>query len=179
MSTDTSEQGLERLICTAPAWCPCEPPTTGSVGEPPSGYGGAVFDSIIVVTDRRILDKQISGTIRQYAQIKATIGHAERSGDLRRFVEGHEHAIRLKAEIMVDHFHNKVLAQSKLGGEARAMVVTNGIARAPVFPRHPRLPARTQKPLPGHRGVFGRAQLRRRERERVFTRWKNRNMIFR
>jgi len=29
---------------------------------------------------------------------------------LRRFVEGHEHAIRLKAEIMVGHFHEQVLA---------------------------------------------------------------------
>ena len=49
---------------------------------------------------------------------------------MRRFVEGHEHAIRLKAEIMVDHFHDKVLAQRKIGGQARAMVVTNGIERA-------------------------------------------------
>jgi type I restriction enzyme R subunit len=49
---------------------------------------------------------------------------------LRRYVEGHEHAIRMKAEIMVDHFHEQVLAQNKLGGEARAMVVTNGIDRA-------------------------------------------------
>jgi type I restriction enzyme, R subunit len=49
---------------------------------------------------------------------------------LRRFVEGHEHAIRLKAEIMVDHFHDQVLAQNKIGGQARAMVVTNGIERA-------------------------------------------------
>ena len=49
---------------------------------------------------------------------------------LRRYVEGHEHAIRLKAEIMVDHFHEQVLALNKIGGEARAMVVTNGIERA-------------------------------------------------
>ena len=49
---------------------------------------------------------------------------------LRRFVEGHEHAIRLKAEIMVDHFHEQVVAQRKIGGQARAMVVTNGIQRA-------------------------------------------------
>ena len=46
-----------------------------------------IFDSIIVVTDRRILDKQIRDTIKQYAQISATVGHAERSGDLRRFIE--------------------------------------------------------------------------------------------
>ena len=49
---------------------------------------------------------------------------------LRRFVEGNDHAIRLKAEIMVDHFHDQVLAKNKIGGAARAMVVTNGIERA-------------------------------------------------
>ncbi len=49
---------------------------------------------------------------------------------LRRFVEGHDHAIRLKAEIMVDHFHEQVIARNKIGGAARAMVVTNGIERA-------------------------------------------------
>jgi type I restriction enzyme R subunit len=45
---------------------------------------------------------------------------------LRRYVEGHEHAIRLKAEIMVDHFHEQVMATGKIGGKARAMVVTGG-----------------------------------------------------
>jgi len=49
---------------------------------------------------------------------------------LRRYVESHDHAIRLKAEIMVDHFHEQVIAASKIGGEARAMVVTSGIERA-------------------------------------------------
>jgi len=49
---------------------------------------------------------------------------------LRRFVEGHEHAIRLKAEIMVDHFHEQVLTKGKIGGQARAMVVTGSIERA-------------------------------------------------
>jgi len=49
---------------------------------------------------------------------------------LRRYVENHEHAIHLKAEIMVDHFHEQVLALSKIGGQARAMVVTSGIERA-------------------------------------------------
>ncbi len=49
---------------------------------------------------------------------------------LRRYVESHEHAIRLKAEIMADHFHEQVLALNKIGGEARAMVVTSGIERA-------------------------------------------------
>ena len=49
---------------------------------------------------------------------------------LRRYVESHDHAIQLKAEIMVDHFHEQVLALNKIGGEARAMVVTSGIERA-------------------------------------------------
>ena len=49
---------------------------------------------------------------------------------LRRFVEGHDHAVRLKAEIIVDHFHDQVIAKGKIGGEARAMVVTNGVERA-------------------------------------------------
>ncbi len=49
---------------------------------------------------------------------------------LRKYVESHDHAIRLKAEIMVDHFHEQVIAAGKIGGHARAMVVCSGIERA-------------------------------------------------
>lgn len=49
---------------------------------------------------------------------------------LRRYVESHGAAIQLKAEIMIDHFQEQVIAQRKIGGQARAMVVTNGIERA-------------------------------------------------
>lgn len=49
---------------------------------------------------------------------------------LRRYVESNDHAIRLKSEIMVDHFRDQVLALNKIGGQARAMVVTSGIERA-------------------------------------------------
>lgn len=49
---------------------------------------------------------------------------------LRKYVESHDHAIRLKAEIMVDHFHEQVIAAGKIGGQARAMVVCSGIERA-------------------------------------------------
>ena len=49
---------------------------------------------------------------------------------LRHFVESHKHAIKEKAEIMVDHFHQQVLARLKIGGQARAMVVTGSIQRA-------------------------------------------------
>ncbi|MHB8512432.1 MAG: type I restriction endonuclease subunit R [Actinomycetota bacterium] len=49
---------------------------------------------------------------------------------LRHYVESNDHAIRLKAEIMVDHFHDQVLALNKISGKARAMVVTGSIERA-------------------------------------------------
>lgn len=49
---------------------------------------------------------------------------------LRKYVESHEHAIRQKAEIMVDHFESQVIAKRKIGGQARAMVITSGIERA-------------------------------------------------
>lgn len=49
---------------------------------------------------------------------------------LRHYVESHEYAIRQKAKIMVDHFHEQVIARQKIGGKARAMVVTSGIANA-------------------------------------------------
>ena len=49
---------------------------------------------------------------------------------LRYYVESHSHAIQLKAEIMVDHFQAQVAGLNKIGGQARAMVVTSGIERA-------------------------------------------------
>jgi type I restriction enzyme R subunit len=49
---------------------------------------------------------------------------------LRKFVESNETAIGRKAEIMIDHFNDHVYRAKKIGGEARAMVVTSGIERA-------------------------------------------------
>ena len=40
MVSDTSERGLERLICSALAGHPCDPPAEGAVADPPAGYGG-------------------------------------------------------------------------------------------------------------------------------------------
>jgi type I restriction enzyme R subunit len=54
-------------------------------GDEPGGR--EIFDSVIVVTDRRILDEQIQTTIKNFMQVSATVGHADRSGDLRRFIE--------------------------------------------------------------------------------------------
>ena len=49
---------------------------------------------------------------------------------LKRYMETRDHAIRKKAEIMVDHFEAEVVAKKKIGGRARAMVVTGGIEQA-------------------------------------------------
>ena len=70
-----------------------------------------------------------------YRLVKTVEGDPEfdskRAGKkLRRYVEDHDHAIRLKAEIMVDHFHEQVAGLRRIGGQARAMVVTSSIQRA-------------------------------------------------
>ena len=49
--------------------------------------GGALFDSVIVVTDRRLLDKQIRDTIKQFTQVGSVVGHAESSGHLRTLLQ--------------------------------------------------------------------------------------------
>ena len=49
---------------------------------------------------------------------------------LRSYVEADKHAIRVKAEIMVDHFESNVAGAGKIGGQARAMIVCHGIERA-------------------------------------------------
>lgn len=48
---------------------------------------------------------------------------------LRSFVESNEYTIAKKAAMMVDHFHEQVIAKAKIGGQARAMVVTSSIPR--------------------------------------------------
>ena len=45
-----------------------------------------IFDSTIIVTDRRVLDSQINETVRQFTQVSSTVGHAESSADLRRLI---------------------------------------------------------------------------------------------
>ncbi len=74
--------------------------------------------------------------VRSYYKLVSTIeGDPEfdvrrASKRLRRYVESNDHAIRLKAEIMVDHFHDHVIGLNKIGGQARAMVVTGGVEQA-------------------------------------------------
>jgi type I restriction enzyme R subunit len=52
---------------------------------------------------------------------------------LRAFVESQPETIQQKASIIVEHFHTQVIGKGKIGGEARAMVVTSSILRAIQF----------------------------------------------
>ena len=45
-----------------------------------------IFDSTIIVTDRRVLDSQINETVRQFTQVSSTVGHAESGADLKRLI---------------------------------------------------------------------------------------------
>lgn len=54
--------------------------------------------------------------------------HAQKK--LRAWVERQPETIHQKAAIIVNHFHTMVINKGKMGGEARAMVVTSGILRA-------------------------------------------------
>lgn len=50
--------------------------------------GESVVDTVVVVTDRRVLDKQIRNNIRQFTQVSATVGTVTQgSGQLREFIQ--------------------------------------------------------------------------------------------
>lgn len=49
--------------------------------------GKSIIDTVLVVTDRKILDKQIRNTIKQFMQVKNTVVWAEHSGDLRKAIQ--------------------------------------------------------------------------------------------
>ena len=49
---------------------------------------------------------------------------------LKSFVEGHEHAIKKKSKLMIDHFMDNVVQKRKIGGKAKAMLVTSSRKKA-------------------------------------------------
>lgn len=52
-----------------------------------SGGGQNLFDSVIVVTDRRVLDRQLDRNIRQFSETKNLLAHADSAADLRSHLE--------------------------------------------------------------------------------------------
>ena len=78
--------------------------------------GHPMIDSVLVVTDRRILDKQIRNTIKQFMQVKNTVVWAEHSGDLRKAIQDGKRIIistiekfpYIISEIGQEHKNNKL-----------------------------------------------------------------------
>jgi type I restriction enzyme R subunit len=116
---------------------------TFGIEQPPDAEGKVKFKPFHnysmkqAIEERFILDvlKCYTPVESYYKLVKTVEGDPEfdtkrARKKLRRYVESHDHAIRLKAEIMVDHFHEQVLALNKIGGKARAMVICSGIERA-------------------------------------------------
>ena len=94
-----------------------------------------VFDSVIIVTDRLILDSQINATIRRFAQVSSTVGHADDSAGLRRLItEGKKIIITTvqKFPFILDAMANEHMdrrfaivideAHSSYGGRTSAMM---------------------------------------------------------
>lgn len=77
--------------------------------------GHPMINSVLVVTDRRILDKQIRNTIKQFMQVKNTVTWAEHSGELRKAIQDGKRIIistiekfpYIISEIGQEHKNNK------------------------------------------------------------------------
>lgn len=51
------------------------------------GTSNPLFDSVIVVTDRRLLDKQLKENIKQFSEVKNIVAHANSSAELKKGLE--------------------------------------------------------------------------------------------
>ena len=108
--------------------------------------------------------------VNSYYRLVKTVGgdpefDIKRAGKkLRRYVEDNDHAIRLKAEIMVDHLPRAGgwLAEDRRPG-ARHGGDEQHQSGHRVLLRHPELPGGAQEPIQGHRRLLRRARARRRE----------------
>jgi len=141
-----------------------------------------LFDTIVVVTDRRILDKQLKDTIKQFAQVGSTVGHAENSGDLRKFIEegkkivvstvqkfpfilseiGDDHRTR-KFAVIIDEAHSSqgstlsAKLNQALGPEADDEDVINYLAESRKLPSNASFFAFTATPKNKTLEIFGEA----------------------
>jgi type I site-specific restriction-modification system R (restriction) subunit len=132
MTTDISEKGLETLIMRHMTGVEGHAVTPNMVAEPPAPYGGTgYFAGSAKDYDRaHALDvPQLFAFLRATppeAFKKLALADVNDSKDINRL----KLLARVSSEIMVDHFHEQVLQAGKIGGQARAMVVTSGIERA-------------------------------------------------
>ena len=86
---------------------------------------GFILDVLVNYTPHRIY-YELSKAIEDNPEFDSRRAQSK----LRRYVEEHPDTVAQKAAIMVDHFESAVRRPKKLGGEARAMVVAEGVNRA-------------------------------------------------
>jgi len=78
-----------------------------------------VFDGVIVVTDRRVLDKQLSATVENFSQVTWLVKHVESSKELR---EGLEKGTRILTSTL-QKFPVIVDAMEKIEGRKFAVII--------------------------------------------------------
>ena len=115
--------------------------------------GQTVFDSTIIVTDRVVLDSQISETVRQFTQVSSTVGHrGERPGPPPAHHRGKE-----------DCHHHRPEIPSYCQGHGRGAPgpeVRHHHRRGPFQPGRPRLRRHERSPGKPGRRRRGRGHLR-------------------
>ena len=74
-----------------------------------------IIDSVVVVTDRVILDKQIRDTIKQFMQVSNTVAWAEHSDDLRKAISGGK-------KIIITTVHKFPVILDSIGSEHKGRV---------------------------------------------------------
>lgn len=84
--------------------CPHNNSVTGA-----KGIDLPLFDSVIVVTDRRLLDKQLRDNISGFSEVKNIIAHAQKSSDLKAALENGKKIIITtiqKFQVIVDSIND-------------------------------------------------------------------------
>ncbi len=81
--------------------------------------GKNVFDGIVVVTDRKVLDKQLSNTIKSFSHVTGLVKHVESSAELK---EGLETGVKILTSTL-QKFPVIVDAMEKIEGRKFAIII--------------------------------------------------------
>lgn len=84
-----------------------------------NGSGDNVFDGVIVITDRKVLDRQLSDTVKSFSQIVGLVKHVETSAELR---EALDNGVRIITSTL-QKFPVIVEAAEKTAGKRFAVIV--------------------------------------------------------
>jgi len=93
---------------------------------------------------------------------------------LKAYVEGHDHAIKKKSILMIEHFMDNVVRKKKIGGKAKAMMVTSSRAKAVQYKHAFDAYLKSiNSPYKAIVGFFRRNRRRNRIKFKWFSKWKH------